>query len=149
MTAKSSVDSFLSQRRLAVVGVGRKGAGFGYAVWRALRKKGYDAVPVNPGASSIDGVPCYASLRDIPEAVGGAVVVLPPKVAESVVEDAAAAGIRSLWLQQGASSEEAVRRCRERGIDVVDGECILMFADPGGIHKFHRWIWSALGKLPQ
>jgi hypothetical protein len=34
-------------------------------------------------------------------------------------------------------------------IEPVAGECILMFTDPGGMHRFHRWIWNVLGKLPQ
>lgn len=149
MTAKRSVDEFFAQRRLAVVGVSRKRSGFGHVVWRTLRAKGYDAVPVNPSASTIDGVPCYATLRDVPAPVGAAVVVVPQAAARTVVEDAVAAGIGHVWLQQGSSSDEAVRLCQERGIDAVAGECILMFADPGGIHKLHRWIWNALGKLPQ
>ena len=33
---------------------------------------------------------------------------------------------------------------------VVHGECLLMFAEPAGlIHRAHRWVWGAIGKLPQ
>lgn len=31
----------------------------------------------------------------------------------------------------------------------VHGECILMFADPKGIHRFHHWLRGLLGKLPE
>jgi predicted CoA-binding protein len=149
MTSKRAVDDFLAQRRIAVVGVSRDGRGFGYAAWKALRDKGYDAEPVNPQASTIDGRPCYRSLRDLPEPVGAALVVTPPASTAQVVEDAISAGIRNIWLQQGAVSQDAVRQCAEHGIEPVAGECILMFADPGGMHKFHRWVWNILGKLPQ
>jgi len=31
----------------------------------------------------------------------------------------------------------------------VVGECILMFANPHGIHRAHRVIEGALGRLPR
>jgi len=34
------------------------------------------------------------------------------------------------------------------GMDVVSGECILMFARPAGFHKAHRWVSGLLGRLP-
>jgi predicted CoA-binding protein len=67
-----------------------------------------------------------------------------------VLAPAADAGIKKLWLQQGAESDEAIRICGEHGIDVLHGECILMFAEPTAlIHRLHRWINGALRKLPE
>jgi predicted CoA-binding protein len=66
------------------------------------------------------------------------------------VRDAAAAGIRRVWMQQGAESEAAIRFCAENGISAVHGECILMFAEPAAFyHRMHRWVWGLLGKLPR
>ncbi|NOY06371.1 MAG: CoA-binding protein, partial [Chlorobi bacterium] len=62
---------------------------------------------------------------------------------------AAENGIRRIWMQQGAESEEAIRFCEEHGINVVHGECIMMFMeDPAFMHRAHRWVWKLLGKLP-
>jgi len=75
---------------------------------------------------------------------------VPPAETEQVVQEAAAAGIRRVWMQQGAESEAAIRFCEEHGMSVVHGECILMFAQPvDSVHRLHRWIWRLLGKLPQ
>jgi hypothetical protein len=41
-----------------------------------------------------------------------------------------------------------VKLCRDLGMTVVARECILMFAQPTGFHKLHRWIWGAPGRLP-
>jgi uncharacterized protein len=150
MTSRNTVESFLAHRGIAVVGVSRTGRGFAHGVWRTLREKGWDAVPVNPGATSIDGVPCYATLREIPrDTVEAAVVITPRSAAIEVVEDAAAAGIGWLWLQQGSATDEAVRLSREKGIETIASECILMYADGSGVHGFHKWVWKILGKLPQ
>lgn len=150
MTVKTAVADFVSQRKLAIVGVSRGGAKFGNLALSALKAKGYRVFPVNPGAGEIGGERCYSSLRTLPEAVGGVLVVVPPQQAEQVVREAAAAGIGRVWLQQGAESPAAVRFCRENGMQVVHGECILMFAEPvNSFHRWHRWLWKVLGKLPK
>ncbi len=149
MTTKAAVNDFLTQKSLAVVGVSRSGGKFGNMAYRNLRQKGYRLFPVHPEAAEVEGDRCYPSLGDLPEPVDGVLVVVPPARTEQVVRDAAAAGIKRVWLQQGAASPKAVAYCREQGMDVVDGECILMFAEPTGLgHRMHRWVWRLLGKLP-
>ena len=69
---------------------------------------------------------CYPSLRDLPEPVGAALIMVAPAQTEAVVRDAAAAGIKQVWMQQGAESAAAVKFCQENGISEVHGECILM-----------------------
>lgn len=150
MVTKAAIDDFIAQETLAVVGVSKKKNKFGSMAYKELKEKGYRVFPVNPGIDDFEGEKCYHSLRELPQAVGGAVVVVPPQAAEQVVRDAAAAGIRRIWLQQGAESPEAIALCKENGIDVVHGHCILMFAAPAAfVHRFHRTIWRLLGKLPR
>jgi len=150
MASKATVADFLGQRTLAVVGVSRQRRKFGNAVCRELEAKGYRIFAVNPHTESIDGRLCYSSLSSLPERVGGAVVVVPPGETEKVVQDAAAAGISRIWMQQGSESTAAIRFCQERGISEVHGECILMYAEPTAFfHRMHRGLWRLLGKLPR
>jgi predicted CoA-binding protein len=150
MTTKAAVNDFLAQRSLAVVGVSRGGKKFGNTAYKELKAKGYRSFPIHPNAERIEGDRCYPSLGALPEPVGGVLVVVPPAQTEQVVRDAAAAGIRRVWMQQGAESEAAIRFCAENGISAVHGECILMFAEPAAFyHRMHRWVWGLLGKLPR
>ncbi len=150
MYTKATVDDFLAQRSLAVVGVSRGGKKFGNTAYRELKAKGYRLFPVHPEAEVLEGDKCYPSLSSLPEPVGGVLVVVPPARTEQVVRDATAANIPRVWMQQGAGSGEAIRFCEEHSISVVAGECILMFAEPLKFyHKPHRWIWRLLGKLPK
>ncbi len=103
---------------------------------------------VHPGADEIGGHPCYSTFADLPEGVAALVVCVPPSETERVVREAAAHGITDIWMQLGAASPDAVRFCEEHGLNVVHDECVLMFAEPAGIHRFHRWIWGLFGKLP-
>ncbi len=149
MTTKTAVEDFVAQRTLALVGVSRRGKKFGNMALQALKAKGYRVFPVHPQADQIEGEPCFPSLSALPEPVEGVLIVVPPEETDKVVREAAAAGIRRVWMQQGAESQAAIRFCEEHGIRVVQGECILMFAQPVvSFHRFHRWVWKALGKLP-
>jgi predicted CoA-binding protein len=148
MKSNTSIDAFLAEPAIAVVGVSRSGNGFGNAAARALRRQGYRIYPVNPEADLIAGERCYRSLAGLPEPVAALLVVVPPEKGVDVVRQAAANGIRRVWLQQGAESPHLIQACAELGLETVAGECILMFAKPTGVHKAHRWVRRVLGKLP-
>jgi len=148
MTSRESIEAFVAQPAIAVVGVSRGARHFGNIAGRELRSRGYRVYPVHPAAAMIEGVRCYRSLEDLPEPVDAALVVVPPAAAIDVVRDVAASGLHYVWLQQGAESPEAIALACSLGLHVVAGECILMFASPAGIHKAHRWLWRTLGKIP-
>ena len=50
-----AIASFLQGKRIAVTGVSRSGQSAANAVLKKLRTAGFDAIPVNPHASVIDG----------------------------------------------------------------------------------------------
>ena len=143
------VHDFVAQKRLALAGASRSGKKFGNVILRELRARGYDVVPVHPEAAELEGLACARSLASLGGRVDGLVVVTPAPEAAKLVGEAAAAGIRRVWLQQGAGSEEATRSARELGVSLVHGHCLLMFlGEVRGVHRFHRGLWRLLGKLP-
>jgi predicted CoA-binding protein len=145
-----SIRQFVRGKTIAVVGASATGKGFGSFAYSELRKKGYQVMAVHPTATAIHGDPCWPSLASLPEPVERALVVVKPDVAESVLRDAAAAGVRRVWLQQGAESPAAILAGEQLGLDVLHGHCILMFAEPvGPLHGIHRWVWKLIGKIPR
>jgi uncharacterized protein len=148
---RAMIDDFVSQRSLALVGASRDGKrGFGNAIRKELTAKGLALHLVHPEVETIDGQPCVRSLAEVADKVGGAVLVTPPAMTEQLVAQAADAGIRRLWLQQGAESEAAIRLAEERGLTVVHHQCVLMFAEPLKFpHGFHRWLRKTFHRLPQ
>lgn len=148
-TSQASVLDFIEQETLAVVGVSRNPRKFGNLAYRELKARGYRVFPVNRNLDNIDGAPCYSNLQNLPEKVDGLVVVVPSKETEQVVQQADAAGIKRIWMQQGSESDAAIEFCHNHGISEIHGECILMFAEPvKSYHKFHRGIVRLFGKLP-
>lgn len=150
MTSKSVVENFLAQKSLAVVGVSRSGWKFGNSIYKALKSKGYHVFAINPNANKIKGEPCYRNLSAVPDSLDGVILNVKPAESEKVLHDVVKSGISRVWLQQGAESDAAIQFCEQNNIQVVHHECILMFAEPVGLgHRFHRWIWGLLGKLPE
>ncbi len=139
MKQSKEIQEFLALRSLAVVGVSRSGRGFGSAAFRGLRQRRYEVLPVNSAEGSIDGIDFVPSLDALAGKVEGAVLVVPPNEALQCIRQAAAAGIRYLWLQRGSESPAALQLCRDLGLSSVHGECILMFAGPQEFpHSWHR-----------
>jgi predicted CoA-binding protein len=145
----ASAVKFLGAGRLAVVGASPEKGNFGRTILRELLDHGCDAVAVNPsaasaGVTSVEGVPCYATVDDVPEPLDGAIVMVGADRSAAVVEACADAGVPRVWLFRGvggpgAVSEEALRLCDERHLEVVAGACPLMFLEPVGVvHRVHR-----------
>jgi predicted CoA-binding protein len=140
---KAEIEDFVHQKKIAVVGVSRQTKKFGSYVFKELSNKGYDVYAVNPHLEKFENHTCYKTLRDIPEQIDGAILVVKPEETDAIVRDAAAVGVPRVWFQQGSVSLSAVKYCEENSIKVVADKCILMFVPPvSSIHRFHRFIWS-------
>ncbi len=148
-TSRASVDAFLRERSLAVIGVSRTEREFSQVVYRLMKERGYTAFPVNPFTQRIDGDECYPNIRALPAPVNAALVLLPKDKSEPVVRELVAAGVRHIWIQQGADTPAAVDFCRQEGVNVVAGECIMMFLEPLAVpHRVHRWMRKVTRSLP-
>lgn len=153
MASKQAIDSFLSCRRIAVLGVSRDPKDFSRAVFRAFVERGYDAVPVNTRGGEVEGRPVAAHVGEVWPPAEAAFLITPPAATEGVVRECDASGVKRVWMHRGAGhgavSREAVALCRERGIEVVDGECPFMFlAGSGWFHGVHRFFRLVGGRLP-
>jgi len=149
MTTKAVIDEFMAQPAVAIVGVSRGGKKFGNQIFREMKQKGYKVYPINPKADQVENEPCYPTLTALPEKVQGVVIVVPPAETEKVVREAHAAGIKRIWLQPGAESPAAVAFCQENGLQVVKGQCILMYASDMFMHKVHRFFAGIFGQAPR
>ena len=147
------IDDFLSQKRIAMVGISREPRSFSVSLFEELCRRGYDMVPVNPNTPNVLGHRCFARLQDIEPRVDTVILMTSPAQTEKVVADCAEAGIHRVWMYRaagkGSVSPKAVAFCRERGMQVVPGECPFMFL-PGadGIHRFHGCVREITARLP-
>ncbi len=150
MNTLQDVRDFIAQKTLAVVGLSRDPQAFSATAAAELEQRGYKLLPVNPNAERIGDRRCYPSVATLPGKVGGVLVFTPPAQTMKVVQEAVAAGIRRVWIQQGAQSDEAVAWCSSQGIPAVTKRCILMFAEPvRSLHAAHRWFAKLFATMPR
>lgn len=148
-----TIDDFLKQKRIAMVGISRQPKDFSAMLFEELCHRGYDMVPVNPAAEEILGKRCFARLQDVQPPVDAAILMTSPAATEAVVRDCAEAHIFLVWMYsaggQGATSPKAIEFCRAHGIEVVPGECPYMFLPNGGFHRIHGFIRKITGSYPR
>jgi predicted CoA-binding protein len=123
------IEDFLHEGPYAVVGASVHRYKYGNKVLRAYQQRSLEVYAVNPQAAEVEGLKSYPALTTLPKTPRGVSIITPPAVTEGVVEDAAQAGVRFLWMQPGAESPRAVDRARELGLEVIaDGSCFLVVA---------------------
>jgi len=151
------VQDFLSQQKIAVVGVSdQRDTGCNLA-YRRFKEAGYTVWPVNPRLTTFEDVPCYPDLKSIPEKPEAVFILTNPKVTEQIVQDCVALGIEYVWMHcmmgtkpglasgMTSVSQDAVQFCLENGIKVIPGSCPNQFLKPDLGHALMRIIFRALG----
>src|SRR5208282_3588060 len=112
ITSLDTIEDFLAQKRIAVVGISRDPASFSASLFKELCRRGYDVVPVNPNAMFVQGRPCFARVQDIQPPVDAALLLTAAEATETVVHDCDEANIRRVWMYraagQGAVNQQAI-----------------------------------------
>jgi len=81
---------------------------------------------VNPKATEIEGLTCYASLADVPvDQLNRISVYLPPSIGEKLLPEIQQAGAEEVWFNPGSESPELLKQAREMGINVIQACSIV------------------------
>ncbi|RMF89742.1 MAG: CoA-binding protein [Methanobacteriota archaeon] len=113
-------------RTIAVVGLSKNPEKDSHRVARYLQSAGYRVIPVNPTAEEILGEKAYPRLSDIPFKVEVVDIFRPSAEAGAVVEEAISVGAKAVWMQLGIVNEEAAKKARNAGLDVVMDRCMMI-----------------------
>jgi len=145
----STIEAFLAPRKFAFIGLSRDPKKFSRAVFKELKVKGYEMYPVNPNLDEIDGVKCFKDISELPADVRHALFMTPKANTAGAVENAIHHGFTHIWIQQGAETTDAIELATQNGVKLVSKTCIMMHANPSGIHKFHRFLAKLFGAFPK
>jgi acyl-CoA synthetase (NDP forming) len=126
-----------------VIGASRRRGTIGAEIFHNLLANGFNGTvfPVNPGASSVQGVLAYPSLTAVPGDVDLAVIVVPARHVEPIIDDCVAKGVGAVLLisagfaetgDEGRRLQSAITtKLRAAGIRMVGPNCLgLLNADP-------------------
>jgi acetyl coenzyme A synthetase (ADP forming)-like protein len=139
----SSLDPLLKPRTVAVVGASRTRGTIGAEIFHNLIVNGFTGAvyPVNPGATSVQGVKAYPTVAAVPDAIDLAVIVVPAARVPAVVDDCVAVGVKALLIVTAGFAETGVdgkaiqdallAKVRAAGMRMVGPNCLgLLNADP-------------------
>lgn len=118
-------DLLENARRVAMVGLSSNTARPSYGVAQALRRAGYDVVPVNPNEQAVLGAKAVADLSQVPGTIDVVDVFRQPEAVPAIVDACIELEVPALWLQEGVIHAEAAQRAADAGIDVVMDRCML------------------------
>ena len=151
------VQDFLSQKKIAVVGVSDKRETGCNMAYQKFKEGGYQVFGVNPRITTYNGDACYPDLKSIPEKPDAVFILASPKVTDQVVQQCVDLGVKHIWMHcmmgtkpglaagMTSVSPEAVEMCKANGIAVIPGSCPNQFLDPDFGHKMMRGMWRMFG----
>ena len=128
----ASLRPLLQPRSVAVVGASRRRATLGRAILHNIVTSGFTGpvYAVNPHAPAMEmemeGVPCLASVDDLPGPVDLAVIAVPPPAVPEVAERCGRHGVRALIViseSRGAAGAELKAVCRQHGMRLLGPSC--------------------------
>ena len=123
----SDIRKILEQKNIAVVGMSKNEGKPAHFVPRYLIEHGYNVIPVNPTITEVLGRKSYPSIADIPDDVDVVDIFRRSEDVPPVVNDAInKKGIKVIWMQSGIYNEEAERKAKEKGMDVVFNRCMMV-----------------------
>lgn len=117
---------FLSKKIFAVAGSFKDETKYAYQIYKKLKKIGKKVYPVNPGTSTVDGEKCYASVKEIKDAIEVVNLVTPPSVSLKIARECKEKGINYIWAQPGASDKKLEDFCKENNINLLHNICVLI-----------------------
>jgi uncharacterized protein len=123
----SEIKEFYQLKNIAVAGVSKNEEKPSNQVPKYLIAHGYNVIPVNPTLTEVLGRKAYPSIADIQETIDIVDVFRKSEDVPAVVDDALKKknGIKVFWMQLGIYNEEAERKAKENGINVVYNRCMM------------------------
>lgn len=106
-------------KTVAVVGASSDRRKFGNKALRAFRSEGYTVFPINPHEGTVEGIPAYASVLDVPVPIDMATVYVQPDVAMTLLAEFEQKRIPEIWVNPGAESDDLMREAARRKLNVI------------------------------
>lgn len=140
------LEGFFSPRTVAVIGASKDEGKVGHMVFDNLREGGYEGrlYPVNPKGGEIHGFPCQTSISAIDDDIDLAIVVVPAKFTQPVIEECGVKGVSAVIIisagfketgPEGAAAERAVVETAERyGMRVLGPNCLGLISTHRGLN---------------
>ncbi|MFV0386069.1 acetate--CoA ligase family protein [Paracoccus sp. (in: a-proteobacteria)] len=107
MSRLSHINGLIAPRSVAVIGASGDATRIGGRPIAAMLRAGFGGriLPVNPARNTVQGLPCYASVDDLPETPDAALVALPAKLVPETIAALGRKGCKAATLFSAGFAE--------------------------------------------
>ena len=126
LTADADIKALLEETRtIALIGASDRPDRPSYGVMKKLQDHGYRVIPVNPQITGehVHGEYVFRELSQIGEPIDMVDIFRRSEAAGEAVDEAIAAGAKSVWMQLGVINQPAAERAEAAGLKVVMDRC--------------------------
>jgi acyl-CoA synthetase (NDP forming) len=125
LDANIALDKILKPSSIAVVGASTDPFKWGYMLLNAIKQSGFEGsiYPINPRAEEILGMKCYQNVRDVPNKIDMALIVVPARFVPSIFQDLADIGTKGAVVITSGFSEagQEGRKLIAEAIEIAKG----------------------------
>ena len=149
------MDLFFEPKSIAVIGATEESRKGGYSLVANLKSKFAERLyPVNPKYDEVCGLPCFRSVRELPEPVDLAVIFIPAPAVPELLRECGQCGIRAVMIQSAGFAETGEQgrvlqdQCKqiavEYGIRLWGPNCMgVVDGNSGMVASFmNPYIWK-------
>jgi acyl-CoA synthetase (NDP forming) len=137
----ASLDPLVRPRSVAVIGASDEPARIGGRPIAYMKERGFAGPvwPVNPKRQTVQGLPAFASIADLPAAPDVAIIAVPSALAIAALDELGAKGCRAVICftagfaemdEKGAAEQQRMTEvARRHGIRLLGPNCLGVFND--------------------
>ena len=145
-TVASGLDALFNPASVAVVGATNDVGRIGGVPLELMIRRGYRGrlLPINPKYGEVQGLKAFPTLAAVGAPIDVAIVAVPAQVVPLTLEDAIAAGVKSLVLFSSgfaevddagrAAQEKLAARARAAGVRLLGPNCLGVMAFKAGVY---------------
>lgn len=155
-----NLDSLFLPQTIAVIGASPRPHSVGYTVWRNLTGSPFagQIFPVNIKHAEIDGVPCYSSVKDLPEPADLAVICTPPRTVPQLIAQLGetgtraaivlTAGLKGITDDEGKTLQQAMlEAARPHLLRILGPNCVGLLVPGLGLNASFAHMAALPGKI--
>lgn len=117
---------YTQNTKIAVIGASDNPEKYGHKIFRDLLAANFTVTGVNPKGTEILGQKIYPTIAGIPEKPELLLIVVPPKIGLTILEQAVAVGVSDVWFQPGAESEKIITFAKKNNLKITYGTCFMV-----------------------
>lgn len=116
--------------KIIVLGASDKNKGYSYKALKLLKAKNFDVAGLHPKLKEIEGIPVFASLKEIQESIDTITLYISSEISSALEKDILDAKPKRVIFNPGAENPELMDKLDKANINTIEA-CTLVMLQTG------------------